>query len=185
MLPMSQEEIQQILDELEALRKENQDLRISGGLPSPELVNGYPAPARIKEDVILKGLRTQVSVLQQANKDMKQAMETYDNAERTLATLLPALEVQLKGQTTEIHNLKLNIEQTEHTFAGVVHKLEQQVKQMRKMHRAEKRDMQKQFEQELFRIQTEYETLQAERASQLSRSVDSPFKDLSIFEFEQ
>ena len=181
---MSKEEIQQLLEELESLRKENLDLKITVGLPSPEIINGYPAPAKIQEDVILKGLRTQIQTLQESNRNLKQALEGYEEVERSLSTLLPALEVQMKGQTTEIYNLKQNIDQTENTFAGVVRRLEQQIKQMRAQWLAEKEELR----QEIFRLQAQ--RLEGKKSQNISaiksgKPGENPFTDLSIFEIEE
>ncbi|MEM7372529.1 MAG: hypothetical protein AAF587_28170 [Bacteroidota bacterium] len=188
---MTKEEIQKLIEELESLRKENLDLKITVGLPSPEIINGYPAPAKIQEDAILKGLRNQIDALKQTNKSLRQALAKYDDVERSLATLLPALEVQMKGQTTEIYHLKLNIDQTENTFAGVVRKLEQQIKLLRENHQREKEQMQLQFEQEILRIKSESESkLPVQKTRKKKKpaanaelpKVQNPFTDLNIFE---
>lgn len=186
---MTKEEIQKLIKELESLRKENLDLKITAGLPSPEIINGYPAPAKIQEDAILKGLRNQIEALKAANQHLQQALDKYDNVERSLATLLPALEVQMKGQTTEIYHLKLNIDQTENTFAGVVRKLEQQIKMLRNNHQEEKEEMQRQFEQEILRMKAEFsqsnsfseETTSPPSSEDLPK-IRNPFTDLNIFD---
>ena len=178
---MSKEEIQQLIEELESLRKENLDLKISIGLPSPELINGYPAPAEISDDAIIKGLRNQIQTLQEANQNLNHALKGYEEVGRSLSALLPALEVQMKGQTTEIYHLKQNIDQTENTFAGVVEKLEQQVKQLRH----QLLEQREHFHQELLQIQSR--PLKAEKPSERtsidpSGNEENPFTDLSIFE---
>ena len=128
---MSAEELDRLRQELETLRQENQALKSAVGQAAP--TNGHVAlvqPPAVP-DPVFKGLYQQYQRLREANAQLGALRAQYDEAERALATLLPALELEIKGWTTEIENLQQSLAETEQAYAEVVARLESQIRDLR------------------------------------------------------
>jgi chromosome segregation ATPase len=127
---MAQEDIQQLRAELAILRQENQQLRQSAGVRK----NGthrHELPDTIRHDNLLPAFQQQLNQLRQANARLQEAASLCTDLQRSLEILIPALEIQITGWTNEIYQLQDGQEELEQTYASVVERLEDRLKQLR------------------------------------------------------
>jgi hypothetical protein len=109
--------------------------------PEGEHLNGHTLPDFIlepeKHDPVITGLHQQLRQVRSANRRMRELMDLYQEIERSLSTLLPALEIQVKGWNTEIQNLRQNAEDTDHAYVSIVTQLENKLSELRQAQQAE------------------------------------------------
>ncbi|MEM7654675.1 MAG: hypothetical protein AAF399_00990 [Bacteroidota bacterium] len=190
---MTHEEIHQLLTENERLKKENEELKVHLSFSSVETINGYNDASELLNDTVFNSLNQRLSLLGQSNAQLKAALTGFEELEKGLSTLLPALEVQLRGWNTEINNLRRSIEHTENTYAGVVSKLEEQVASLRDSQQADKEELQAKHETQIAQLTQQMELL-SERLQQtevaeegvvapddVSEEPENPFRTLSIY----
>lgn len=128
-----------------------------------------------EHDPVLKGLQSQLSHLRQANQQMRQMASSYAELERSLATLLPALEIQIKGWDSEIRTLQSNSEESDQTYASVVDTLEQRIRAMRQDYESRIQAL----EEALAR--SNRSSSEAPQAPEADGNDSNPFRDLNIF----
>lgn len=150
---MSAEEFDRLRHELESLRRENQELKSGAGLPAA--ANGHVAlaDAPAVPDPVFKGLHQQYQRLREANARLTSLQGQYHEAERALAILLPALELEIKGRTTEIDNLQQTLAETEQAYAEVVARLETQIRDLRRETEAREAHLRAEYAERLDRLQ--------------------------------
>jgi uncharacterized protein (DUF342 family) len=194
---MTHEEIQQLLLQINTLRQENEELRNSLNFSSVETINGYEDPSEVFKDTVFKGLKNQLSVLGKANQQFRSAATGYEDLEKSMSTLLPALEVQLRGWNNEILNLRQSIEQSENTYAGIVEKLEHQLRQLKISYLKELAEQKAQHQAREEALQAELKAAKtqiqgsAERSTSSQRTEPSapkrtnPFRTLSIYDYHE
>lgn len=128
---MAPEDLQQLKAELTTLRQENQRLRQAKTIISAEGVPLQELPEAIPPDTLLPTLVRQLDQLQEANAQFKTAVDLFDEVQRSLGTLIPALEVQFTGWTNEIYHLRTAQNDAEQAYASVVSRLETQLNNLK------------------------------------------------------
>lgn len=126
---MAQDEIQQLKTELETLRRENLLLRQRTGTRS----NGHAQalPETVRHDNLLPAFQQQLTRLREAHQQLRAAHGAVGELQRSLETLIPALEIQMTGWTNEIHHLQAAQQDLEQTYATVVGRLEDRIKTLK------------------------------------------------------
>jgi chromosome segregation ATPase len=188
---MTREDIQQLLTENERLKKENEELKVSLSFSSVETINGVEDPAELRNDTVFRNLNQRLDLLGQSNTQLKTALAGFEELEKGLSTLLPALEVQLRGWNSEINQLRRSIEQTENAYVGVVARLEEQVKDLRNSQEAEKQALEARHEAQLAHLTQQIDQLSqrlsqteappASLPSSAGQQEANPFTSLSIY----
>ncbi|GAB4403647.1 MAG: hypothetical protein OHK0039_03030 [Bacteroidia bacterium] len=144
--------------------------------------NGNSLIYAIEHDPVFNGLRRQHAQLRSANRRLGDIVAQYEAAERALATLLPALEVQILGWTREIENLNAAQQDTEQTYASIVGRLEAQIQQLKAEFRAREAQIQEAYEARIAQLRQRIDALEQQQAPQQdSGDADSPFSSLNIF----
>ncbi|MCI4670848.1 MAG: hypothetical protein MRZ79_22120 [Bacteroidia bacterium] len=129
---MAEEDIQKLHSEIESLRKENQRLRIAAGEFLTQENGLAQESAVIDKDSILKVLSKQVENLNEINDQVNTMLDGYQEIQRSLGAILPALELQMEGWANEVLNLKKHIEISESAYAAVVQQLEDKLGKTKK-----------------------------------------------------
>ncbi|MEL6593586.1 MAG: hypothetical protein AAFQ68_26025 [Bacteroidota bacterium] len=187
-----QEEKQHLLEEIAQLREENTRLKAVSGLSQ------IPEPSELEVDPLFLKIKQQLIHLQDANIISLKAMELTQQAEQSLAAMIPALEVEYHGMHNQIKQLgEANVD-LENTYVAVVQKLEEQLKVL-KQELTDQEDKMETRLQELQNQQAELQTalnesqeLNALYRQQLAQQQEqheaakanstNPFKSLNIFD---
>lgn len=85
----------------------------------------------VQKDPTLRALQAQLPSIRQASDLLKQGLEISEKVKMSLEALVPALEIQMFGLNSELEQHVRNQEETENAYASVVHKLEDQLKNLR------------------------------------------------------
>lgn len=173
---MSQEEFQKLRAELESLRQENRRLRSVAHIPKNQ--NGHSPTVLPKHENLIPAFNQQLQRIKLANTHLGKAMENYQELSRSLETLIPALEVQLKGWVNQLQQQKDSQQGTESAYASVVDGLEGKLKKLR----GEMDQLSKESEMRLGLLQQENSQLKAQLTSlqqgpQLARTQDTDVPD--------
>ncbi|RMG67821.1 MAG: hypothetical protein D6722_12615 [Bacteroidetes bacterium] len=156
---MSSEEIDRLQYELESLRQENQKLKTTVAQPTGGRPPEPEAPA--VPDPVFKGLLQQYQRLKEVNARLQGLFAQYDEAERALAALLPALEIEFKGQSSEIAQLQQSLVETDQTYAEVVARLEQQLKAVRQENESREARLREDYTHQLQALKQRMQELEA------------------------
>jgi DNA repair exonuclease SbcCD ATPase subunit len=162
---MSQEEVRRLKAEVSHLRKENQQLKVVAGWQSAR-TNGHSAASQEKPDPILNVLQNQLKQIKRANQAIRQAQELFLDAERSLETLIPALELQMKGWISEIHQLQDATGDAETAYAEVVARLEQQMRHIRRDLYEKEQALERRYQAEIASLTQELQALRAQPPAQ-------------------
>ncbi|MEO0899345.1 MAG: hypothetical protein AAFY71_23235 [Bacteroidota bacterium] len=126
---MAEEEIKRLQSEIESLRKENEELKIAAFQYIEENEGRDLGDSLvIEKEPILKVLGDQLSFLKKVNLQVIKAVNSYREVQKSLETILPALELQMEGWANEVQLLKKHIEASEAAYASVVTQLENKLK---------------------------------------------------------
>ncbi|WNJ16319.1 hypothetical protein [Pontibacter sp. G13] len=115
--------------EIARLRQENETLRAESSASAERLVHAGPNPYLLPSTPLMEALREKRDELQVNNDQIESVLESYQNLQRSLDALIPALEIQIEGWGREIHQLHQTIAETETTCAEVVSHLEAKLHQ--------------------------------------------------------
>ena len=118
-----------------------------------EELNGYPQLDEIRPDPTVQALRAQISPLQEAHQLFSQALELSDKVLRSLQAIAPALDMQIHGLNSENEQLQNATSDVENTYAGIVEKLENQMKSLRNKYSEEKQRNEEDYQAEIQRLQ--------------------------------
>ena len=118
-----------------------------------EELNGYPQLDEIRPDPTVQALRAQISPLTEAHQLFHQALEISDKVLRSLQAIAPALDMQIHGLNSENAQLKSATSDTENTYAGIVEKLENQIKVLKNEHSDAAQKQQEEYQAEIQRLQ--------------------------------
>ncbi|MEM9987469.1 MAG: hypothetical protein AAF804_20445 [Bacteroidota bacterium] len=127
---MAQEEIERLQTELEHLRAENHQLRAEadfGAYPT----HGDSATPLVPHDSLLPAFTQQLTRIKHANEIFQEAASCYRELEKSLETLVPALEFQIKGWHNQLQGLQSYQVETENAYASVVGQLESKIKDLK------------------------------------------------------
>lgn len=195
---MTSEELQQLKEQLAALRIENERLKAENELNSSDMSGSYYGEPIIMKDTTFIALTRQLDALKNANRILNKASDAFLHIEKSMDAIVPALELQIKGLNTEIHQLKTAAVDTDFTYAGIVEKLEGQIKRMQEGFEEQLSSTRNQYEEEVNELKqeltdfrkklTEAQSLLESQTQEKSHSEQTPpksqgpFTTLSIFE---
>jgi len=165
---MAQEELSKLQSELESLRQENRRLKAMAHLRTDAYVATLPTDGAVA-DSLLPRFSEQLTRLKEANQRLQTATEGYTELTRSLDTLVPALEVQLRGLHSELHQLRGNQQDTEATYASVVADLEKRIQTLKA--KADQASPAPAWKAQLEQAQAENDRL-AQRVAELARQCE-------------
>ncbi len=127
---MAQEEIERLQTELEHLRAENHQLRAEADF-STYFSSSTPDAHLVPHDSLLPAFTQQLARIKHANEIFQEAVASYQELEKSLETLVPALEFQIKGWHNQLQGLQSYQAETENAYASVVGQLESKIKELK------------------------------------------------------
>ncbi|MEZ4828098.1 MAG: hypothetical protein R3C61_17710 [Bacteroidia bacterium] len=128
---MAHEEVEKLKKEINALLRENQQLKAALHIHLPHNGNGNGTAHKAKTDPVLVAMAEQLDQIRAIQRIMSDSLKAISTVGSSIEAILPALDIQLRGYDTTIAQLKEHQEGAENAYASVVKKLENQIREMR------------------------------------------------------
>lgn len=138
----------------------------------------HEASSHEKMDPVLQTLMQQIRFLGESRQHIQTGLDQLTEAERSLQTLLPALEIQIRGWTNEIKQLQARLNETDSTYAEVVDKLDARLRRQQEETNKQLAALSASYEGKTQILREQIEALQAELAS--NRKPPAKSKGLSF-----
>ncbi|MDX1906639.1 MAG: hypothetical protein SF053_06350 [Bacteroidia bacterium] len=177
---MSPEELRKLKREVAQLRQENQQLKAASTHPV-HTMSSAGADAH-RPDVLVASIGKWLAQLKSANRALTDVATQLREAERSLTTLLPALDLQVNGWKREIENLRQTSEQAEADYTEVVMKLESKLQQVRRDTHTQEQKLRDAYEATLAALRDEKAQLQIQLEQQQRPDKPDPTTPFTIFE---
>lgn len=135
-------------------------------------------------DPMLQTLAQQMKLISQAKGHFTDGLHQLTEAERSLTTLIPALEIQIRGWTNEIQQLHQRLQETEATYAEVVDKLDARLRRQQVETNRQLDALSASYQQKTDSLETQIKALQ-EQLSQQKPPARPQGKSFSILPDEE
>ncbi|MDX2248506.1 MAG: hypothetical protein SF052_17105 [Bacteroidia bacterium] len=201
---MAREEVEKLKKEIETLLRENQRLKVALKIQFPHNGNGNghnlkPIERGEKADSALLAMAEQLKQIRGLHRAMSDSIKMISSVESSIEAIIPALDLQLKGYDATITQLREFQEESESAYAGVVKKLENQIREIRQdfseteqvLHQNYKKQIEEMqaritiLETRLTHTTAELEDFRKKEEKQIAETPankdNNPFSSLSIF----
>lgn len=199
---MTPEEVEKLKKEIDALLRENQRLKVALKIQSPYNGNGNghkPNRPNGKIDATLLAMASQLEQVRGIHRALSDSLKVIAEVESSIEAIIPALDLQLKGYDTTVAQLREFQEEAESAYAGVVKKLENQIKEIRQDFSDTEQVLHQNYKRRLAEMQEKITVLENERsaivetleefrkkeeekpAENTAGNDNNPFSSLSIF----
>ncbi|MEZ4776823.1 MAG: hypothetical protein R3D00_26850 [Bacteroidia bacterium] len=198
---MTPEEVEKLKKEIDALLRENQRLKVALKIQSPYNGNGNGHKPKLhgKADSALLAMSSQLEQVRDIHRVLSDSLKMIATVESSIEAIIPALDLQLKGYDTTVSQLKDFQEEAESAYAGVVKKLENQIREMRQDFSDTEQVLHQNYQRRLAELQEKITVLENDRsaiaetleefrkkeeekpAENLPGNDNNPFSSLSIF----